>query len=550
MSDTDTESTPDRDFVPSPTPVDYEGDGDSDEEYAVERIVGQSVDGFGVVRYEVKWAEGWHRPDGTDTTWQRKGEDPAVDALIEAWDARQAQRRAQRAARSPAVDVRVAPHEMLHEDRTVCELVCAREELRAAWPEPEGPLGWDRTWKWKRKAYWRCRRKWRSESERYWTLVGKQGGLCFLVERVGLEGLVQGGVRPEVGVAHGCRRIAAGHAAQTVTSPVDSDAEVMETPPPPPPPRLQQRSALERKWKARLAGSAPVSFVNEVNGEAVPFLVDDFQYIERGYVRADDVPGIQESTNCLVNCDCDFVCEDAAVCQCQDPSELKDEDGESTYAYTPERLFNFLLPPGMEVIECNESCYCEQDCPNRVAQRPRDVPIEVFRTYDCGWGARATVPVPRGKVLGIYTGQLITREEADKRIDLRRSYIFDLDVREGGDEDEDDEDEGVKKYSVDGHAYGNWTRFVNHSCEPNMRVFPVVWDTIPEFNQPYLAFVATEDIPARTELTIDYDPKAGEDARLARLQKAKGRAGHASDMPEGARPCMCGTDRCRGWVRV
>lgn len=43
-------------------------------------------------------------------------------------------------------------------------------------------------------------------------------------------------------------------------------------------------------------------------------------------------------------------------------------------------------------------------CPNRVAQQPRDVPVEIFKTNDRGWGVRAPVDVERGKVLGIYTG--------------------------------------------------------------------------------------------------------------------------------------------------
>ncbi len=59
------------------------------------------------------------------------------------------------------------------------------------------------------------------------------------------------------------------------------------------------------------------------------------------------------------------------------------------------------------MLIASKSCSCGEGCPNRVAQRPRDVPIEIFKTKTCGWGARATVDVPRGKVLGIYTGYAI-----------------------------------------------------------------------------------------------------------------------------------------------
>ncbi|KAI9059590.1 SET domain-containing protein [Trametes sanguinea] len=304
--------------------------------------------------------------------------------------------------------------------------------------------------------------------------------------------------------------------------------------------RIARREALERDWATKLQGAAPVTFVNEVNGEEVPRLVDGFQYLERHYTRAPNVPSNREYADCLVSCDCTGRCRDAERCGCQDPSELKDEAGRRIFAYTWLRLFTFNLPPGMEVIECNKARSRRNErCPNRVAQRPRDVPIEIFRTRNRGWGARATTSLSRGKVVGIYTGR---REDVDRLAEGRRSYIFDLDVHEG--EDDEDEEHLADKYSVDGYAYGNWTRFVNHSCEPNMRVVPVVWDTIPELNQPYLAFVATADIPARTELTIDYDPKAGEEARAAR-QKGRRRS-----PPPGARECMCGAESCRGWVRV
>lgn len=73
------------------------------------------------------------------------------------------------------------------------------------------------------------------------------------------------------------------------------------------------------------------------------------------------------------------------------------------------------------------------------------------------------------------------REEAGRRYDERKSYIFDLDVRESAEDEDEDETE---KFSVDGHAYGtpscppfsrperqmlmygsttgNWTRFVKY----------------------------------------------------------------------------------------
>src|SRR5882672_9492747 len=52
----------------------------------------------------------------------------------------------------------------------------------------------------------------------------------------------------------------------------------------------------------------------------------------------------------------------------------------------------------------HQNCSCDERCRSRVAQRPRKFPIEVFRTAKCGWGVRSTVDLPKGTVLGVYTG--------------------------------------------------------------------------------------------------------------------------------------------------
>ncbi|KAJ7259031.1 hypothetical protein C8J57DRAFT_962764, partial [Mycena rebaudengoi] len=78
---------------------------------------------------------------------------------------------------------------------------------------------------------------------------------------------------------------------------------------------------------------------------------------------------------------------------------------------------------------------------------------------------------------------------------------FDLDINE-----DPDEETPENAYSVDAYGCGNWMRFLNHSCSPNLQIITVVYDTIPEDNMPYLALVATENIPAFMELTFDYNP--------------------------------------------
>jgi histone-lysine N-methyltransferase SUV39H len=50
--------------------------------------------------------------------------------------------------------------------------------------------------------------------------------------------------------------------------------------------RLRPRLTLTNEWTkiAQATGASPITFVNEEDGEEVPPLVDDFQYLEKGYI--------------------------------------------------------------------------------------------------------------------------------------------------------------------------------------------------------------------------------------------------------------------------
>ncbi|KAJ7729511.1 hypothetical protein DFH07DRAFT_756756, partial [Mycena maculata] len=266
--------------------------------------------------------------------------------------------------------------------------------------------------------------------------------------------------------------------------------------------------------------AAEIAFVNDVDDEPVPSSVlGEFEYLEDAY-KLSDTLGVAVDP-----CDCIPDCTKVELCGCQDKTTV------SAYAYT-DGLFNFTYGLHQVVVECNPYCVCSMDCPNRVTQRPRKIPIEVFKTPRCGWGARASVDVEKGRVLGVYTGP---RMEAKELEGLANEYCFDLDYNE------EDTDE---LYSVDSQKCGNWTRFINHSCAPNVRVQPVVYDTLPFQHMAFLAFITTEFIPARKEFTFDYDPEAQREFDLAAAEGGK------SWKPDNATECVCGASSCRGWVRT
>ncbi|KAJ7771998.1 hypothetical protein DFH07DRAFT_734331, partial [Mycena maculata] len=171
------------------------------------------------------------------------------------------------------------------------------------------------------------------------------------------------------------------------------------------------------------------------------------------------------------------------------------------------------------------SCACSMACPNRITQRPRK-----FKTAQCRWGVRAPVDVERGRVLGMYTGYVFLIVVAISLTHRLKEYCFDLDYQDGR-QDGDMPNEG--SFSVDALRYGNWTRFINHSCAPNLRVQPVVYNIAPEQNVAFLAFIAIQFIPARTEFTYDYDPKAQRAFVEAEEATGKGKQHSSAGLPRG-----------------
>lgn len=63
-------------------------------------------------------------------------------------------------------------------------------------------------------------------------------------------------------------------------------------------------------------------------------------------------------------------------------------------------------PPGTAIYECNSKCQCDSLCVNRVLQKGVTVLMEVYKTKNRGWGARTLEPIPRGKFVCEYTGEV------------------------------------------------------------------------------------------------------------------------------------------------
>ena len=165
------------------------------------------------------------------------------------------------------------------------------------------------------------------------------------------------------------------------------------------------------------------------------------------------------------------------------------------------------------------------------------------------------MPIKKGQFVDTYRGEVITSQEADRREEAARA-VSDITIIGGAEVSQSSKDSylfSLDKFSdilaedaiyvVDGEYKGGPTRFLNHSCDPNLRQFTVsFYRGNPQVYE--LAFFAREAIEAFTELTFDYhdldDPEEPfDEGNLESLQRDRGIMATA---------CRCGSENCRGFL--
>jgi tetratricopeptide (TPR) repeat protein len=119
------------------------------------------------------------------------------------------------------------------------------------------------------------------------------------------------------------------------------------------------------------------------------------------------------------------------------------------------------------------------------------------------WGLFAEEAIPAGKEVIEYTGERLTHREADLRAGRKLHYLFRLD----------------KHWAIDGHVGGSGAQYVNHCCDPNVKVRRI---------KGHILYFSRRRIHAGEELFLDYRfPKQGTTV-----------------------PCRCGAANCRGTINV
>ncbi|KAM4625251.1 histone-lysine N-methyltransferase NSD2 [Polymixia lowei] len=137
-----------------------------------------------------------------------------------------------------------------------------------------------------------------------------------------------------------------------------------------------------------------------------------------------------------------------------------------------------------QVCPSGERC-CNQDFTKRLYPETK-----IIKTAGKGWGLISLRDIKKGEFVNEYIGELIDEEECRARIkyaqenNITHFYMLTID----------------KDRIIDAGPKGNYSRFMNHSCQPNCETqkWTVNGDT-------RVGLFAVCDVPAGTELTFNYN---------------------------------------------
>ena len=133
--------------------------------------------------------------------------------------------------------------------------------------------------------------------------------------------------------------------------------------------------------------------------------------------------------------------------------------------------------------------------------------VELKRYHEKGVGVRALEYLRQGDILAEYTGLIVPNEAKNPKYrDNVYGYAF---SRPGS---------GDIFAMISAKLYGNWTRYISHSCDANTTFRPMA------IGERYrVMIVAVKDIDIFEEVTVDYGPHYF----------------------LGRHPCLCGEQCCR-----
>lgn len=217
---------------------------------------------------------------------------------------------------------------------------------------------------------------------------------------------------------------------------------------------------------------------------------------------------------------------------------------------------NLCLPDICECIknhqqkfECNEKCLCNESCGNRCIQYGLIHKFYVkYISKTKGFGLFADENIEKGDYVCEYIGNIITKNEAEQKIHFnlinqRPNYILQL---------KEEYPNIIISTYIDSEKYGNLSRFINHSCEPNLD-FEII--RINSFI-PHCAFFANKKIYAGEEITFSYigfNNYNDNDNKIRKNEKGKENKKIINNMDNNIgslsyKKCLCGSKKCKGFI--
>ena len=198
-------------------------------------------------------------------------------------------------------------------------------------------------------------------------------------------------------------------------------------------------------------------------------------------------------------------------------------------AYNADRQLTetYLSDTSPPIFECNSTCTCDLLCVNRTTQSYSCHPVLIaFNTSNKGIGVRGKEFISEGTYVGEYVGEILSSAEARRRLAQLKAddscYI--VQYREHMSSG------NTLVTNIDATHKGNLTRFINHSCSPNLRMIPVRSDSV----LPRLCLYACRDVSEGEELCFSYFGKSG--------------TAVSGDIDTGAKKCFCGSRECIGYL--
>uniref|UniRef100_A0A673TD10 Histone-lysine N-methyltransferase NSD3 n=1 Tax=Suricata suricatta TaxID=37032 RepID=A0A673TD10_SURSU len=165
--------------------------------------------------------------------------------------------------------------------------------------------------------------------------------------------------------------------------------------------------------------------------------------------------------------------------------------------------------------ECHpQVCPAGERCQNQCFTKRLYPDAEVIKTERRGWGLRTKRSIKKGEFVNEYVGELIDEEEC--RLRIKRAHensvtnFYMLTV--------------TKDRIIDAGPKGNYSRFMNHSCNPNCETQK--WTVNGDVR---VGLFALCDIPAGMELTFNYNLDC---------------------LGNGRTECHCGAENCSGFLGV